>query len=349
MKVLILPADVYGCGYYRLMWAAEHLQKLGHDIEVQRPKSEDSGLQIKLMGDTPIDVEVPDGADVIVMQRVSHRWHAEVIALLRAKGCAVVIDMDDDLTCIDRDNVAYITYHPKSPTPYSWKNAELACKNATLVTVSTQNLTEVYGYGHNHVIDNYVPERFLQPGSAPDEVWGWPGTTMSHPRDLQAMGRAGKDLADEGYKVRVIGPPSQVKKNLRLSRDPEYTGIIPIDSWVESIATLSVVVAPLANDRFNRSKSRLKLLEASAAGRPWVASPRTEYRRYHRESEAGLLADTSKDWYKCVKQLMDDESLRKELGERGQEYVRTQTIEANSWRFLEAWTRAYDLQRGVAA
>jgi hypothetical protein len=77
-----------------------------------------------------------------------------------------------------------------------------------------------------------------------------------------------------------------------------------------------------------------------------VASPRAEYRRLHKESGAGLLAEGPKEWYKAIKQLMDDAQLRQELGERGREYMRTQTIEANAWRHLEAWQRAYDIQHG---
>ena len=346
MRVLVVPADVHGCGHYRLIYFAEHLQGLGHDIVIQWPKGKDSGLQIKVRDDTPVDVEIPLGADVIVLQRVSHRWHSQVISLLREKGVAVVIDMDDDLTCIHRSNIAYLNYHPRSNTPYSWKNAEVACKAATLVTLSTQTLVQVYGYGHGHVIDNYIPERHLDTGHEQDPVWGWPGTTASHPGDLQTMGRAGQDLIDAGYPMRVVGPPSKVKEALRLREHPEYTGIVPGADWINAMSRLSVVVAPLENSRFNSGKSRLKVLEASAGGRPWVASPRTEYRRFHKESGAGLLADSSKDWFKAVKQLMDDETMRKELGERGREYVRTQTIEANSWRALEAWERAYNMQRG---
>lgn len=349
MKVLVIPADIYGCGHYRLIYFAQHLQSLGHDVEIQWPKSKDSGLQIKVQGDTPVDAEIPEGADVIVLQRVSHKWHSEVISILRQKGCAVVIDMDDDLTSIDKKNRAYLNYHPRSNTPYSWKNAEVACRNATLVTVSTRGLLDVYGYGHGHVVDNYVPERYLNITTERDYVWGWPGTTMSHPNDTQMLGRSGQELIEAGYPFRVIGPQSNAKETLRLSQQPEYTGVIPMDDWIPVIGTLSVSIAPLEISKFNHSKSRLKLVEASATGTPWVASPRTEYRRFHKESGGGLLANTPKEWFKAIKQLMDDESLRKEIGEQGREHVRTQTIEANSWRVMEAWQLAYDLQHGKVA
>lgn len=347
MKVLAIPADVAGCGYYRMIWAAQHLASQGHDVEVQWPEK-GSGLEIHIQEDRIVDVVVPQGADVIVLQRISHNLHSQVVPLIRAKGTAVVVDMDDDLTAIHRLNSAYANYHPRSNTPYSWKNAELSCREATLVTVSTPSLLKVYAkHGRGMVLDNYVPERYLDVQPEPDDVFGWAGTTQSHPMDLQTCGRAIQELVDDGYKFRVVGPPSSVKQALRLTKEPEVTGVVPLQDWAEAVSRLKVAIAPLEVSAFNHSKSRLKAIEASACGVPWVASPRTEYRRFFAESGAGILADRPKDWYKAVKQLMDDDTLRKDLGERGREFMRTQTIEANSWRFLEAWTRAYEIQQGA--
>ncbi len=67
MRVLVIPADVHGCGHYRLIYFAQHLQSLGHDILIQWPKRQDSGLQIKIRDDMPVDVDVPENADVIVL------------------------------------------------------------------------------------------------------------------------------------------------------------------------------------------------------------------------------------------------------------------------------------------
>jgi hypothetical protein len=83
-----------------------------------------------------------------------------------------------------------------------------------------------------------------------------------------------------------------------------------------------------------------------AAGVPWVASPRAEYRRLHKESGCGFLADTPKQWYAHLTRLLADSCLRKEQAEAGREYMATQTYEANAWRWLEAWTRAVEIQRG---
>lgn len=350
MRILVIPADLAGCGYYRLIWAAEYLANQGHDIHIQWPKT-GGGLSIKLIGDEVIDCDVPFDANVVVLQRVAHHWHSQVIKILRKKGVGVVIDMDDDLTCIHRKNKAWMNYHPKSPTPYSWKNAEQSCRDASVVTVSAKNLLNVYAkHGRGHVIHNFVPERNLLIQRQPhDPVFGWAGTTQSHPTDLQVCGKSVQQLTAEGYRFKVIGPPSEVRRELRLPAEPEFTGVVSIHAWANAVAQLDVAMAPLEASMFNQSKSALKIIEAMSVGVPFVASPRTEYRRVVAESGGGLLAETPKEWHAKIKQLMDDEVMRKELGEQGREYMKTQTIEANAWRHLEAWTRAYELEQGARA
>ena len=350
MRILVIPADMAGCGYYRLLWAAEYLQSQGHDILIQWPKTGD-GLEVRMVGDTVIDCNVPHDADVIVLQRVAHAWHSQVIKILRSKGVGVVIDMDDDLTAIHRKNKAWLNYHPKSNTPYSWRNAEQACRDATLVTVSTSTLLKIYAkHGRGMTIPNFVPARYLKIQRQPqDPAFGWAGTTQSHPADLKVCGKAVQQLLDEGYAFKVVGPPSDVRNELRLTKEPNYTGVVSIHAWANAMAQLDVAMAPLEVSAFNHSKSALKIIEAMAVGVPFVASPRTEYRRVAAESGGGLLAETPKEWYLKIKQLMDDEVMRKELGEAGRAYMQTQTIEANAWRHLEAWTRAHEIEQGVKA
>ena len=89
----------------------------------------------------------------------------------------------------------------------------------------------------------------------------------------------------------------------------------------------------------------MKPLEYNSVGVPYVASPREEYRWYHKQAQGGVLADQAKDWVKAIKQLLTEESYRKELSEQGRAFAATQTIEENSWRFWEAWSTAYDIQR----
>lgn len=349
MRVMVYPADMAGCGYYRLIYAARHLQSLGHDIVVAGG-GEDEGFLIHWVGNKIVDFEFPQGDfDVLVMQRISHKFHLQALPLIRSRGIATVIDMDDDLSSIHPTHSAYWNYHSKSTSPFSWKNVEQVCRDATYVTVSTHNLMGIYAkHGRGQVIDNYVPEHYLDiiPVKEGPPVFGWGGAVPSHPVDLKVMGTAIPTLVDQGHRFRVVGPPDQVKEQLRLKEMPECTGAIPMQQWALNLAPLDVGLAPLEMSRFNTSKSRLKPLEYNAVGVPYVASPRQEYRKYHKESRGGgLLAETPKEWVASVNRLMTDESLRKELGERGRRFAETQTIERNSWRWLEAWTKAYEIQR----
>jgi glycosyltransferase involved in cell wall biosynthesis len=99
---------------------------------------------------------------------------------------------------------------------------------------------------------------------------------------------------------------------------------------------------------FVSHNSRLKGIEMMAAGTPWSSSPREEYRKLHRESGCGVLADNPKQWYQAIKRLLTDEVLRKEQAEAGRTYMQGQTYQANAWRWAQAWQRAYDIQRGVS-
>lgn len=362
MKIVVDPADQTGCGHYRLIWAARHLQSLGHDVLV-RGTGIDTGVLLNVRGDKKdpeiIDVRITEDAtentpdievDVWIVQRVSHNWHRQVIPLLRKKGIAVVIDMDDDLTSLHQGNTAFEHYRSISPTPFSAANADFCCKAASWITVSTSALMNVYAkHKRGSVIDNYVPESsaasYIPPSLNDKPVVGWPGVTESHPTDLQVCGRAVQQLIDAGYPFKVVGPPSKVKEKLRLSADPYYTGRIPIDQWIPAIGReLDVVMAPLDRGAFNTAKSRLKPLEANAAGRVWVGSSRAEYRRYARESGGGLLADSPNEWFRQLKRLLDDETLRNDMAAKGHAFAQTQTIEKNSWRWLEAWTEAYKVE-----
>jgi intein/homing endonuclease len=256
-------------GFYRLIWAAEHLQNLGYNIEIQYPQKpgkktgKETGLEVHFRGDVRddpnaeiIDVKVPNDADVLVMQRLGHNWHSRVIEILRSKGVAMVIDMDDDLSCIHPDNKAFVNYHPRNKqTPYSWKNVEQACKAATLVTVSTKQLLGVYArHGRGAVIDNYVPEQYLRIKVDQDKVFGWPGTTDSHPNDLQVTGGAVQQLVDDGYEFRVVGPVTGAKAALRLKEQPPHTGVVQMVNWASEIGKLQVALAPLAATQFNTGK-----------------------------------------------------------------------------------------------
>jgi len=345
VKVICFPADDLASGSYRISWPAQYLAHQGHDVHLAVLGRRGSGL-FELITDTDgrlTEVKIPRDTDVVVFQRISRRIHAEALLWLRKVGIAVVHDMDDDLGRIHTKSAAFTHY--EDPGGHSWKWCDLACRNATLVTTSTERLKDVYGFGHGHVIDNYVPGSYTETEHQDSNIIGWGGSTAGHPEDLAEAGRSVRKLIDEGHRFMVVGPPSDVQAQLHLKRPPKYVGKIGLMDWAKGLTLLGVGIAPLQNSMFNDAKSRLKVAEMSAVGVPWVASPSAEYQRFHNESYTGILACSPNEWYRGLKQLAGTPSMRVEMGEAGREFMRTQTIEENSWRWLEAWTRALALER----
>jgi hypothetical protein len=349
VKVRVYPADNYGCGHFRLIFVSEILRAQGHDVELVPP--EKRRVELTVDGERVMDATMD--ADVVVFQRITHAFMAQAIPILRAKGVAVVVDIDDDLTAIHPSNPAYAAMHPRNerarengePRRHSWKHLTEACRAATLVTVSTPGLLERYArHGRGALLRNYLPATYFGVDHQDSGIIGWPAALMSHPDDPSALGGAVARLVADGADFRVIGDPTGAGQAFGLPTDPPGLHGVDIHGWPAAVNTLGVGIAPLADTRFNACKSWLKPLEMSALGIPWVASPRAEYAALH-SMGAGLLADTPRRWYRALDQLRRSEAMRAEYAAAGRDTAAGLKIEDHAWRTLEAWDRALTLQR----
>ena len=337
-----------------MIWPGEACAAAGHDVTVVA--QERRTVRLVMEGDLVKDVLVEPGVDVVVMQRVTHAYMAQAVGVMRSKGVAVVVDVDDDLSSIHPSNPAWAMHHPgnegkrmaggREVHRHSWRNLAAACRDATLVTVSTPALLDVYArHGRGHVLPNYLPDMYYGVPREDSDVIGWPGSFHSHPNDPEVVGGAVARLVEEGASFVMRGDPSGAGKALGLAADPAG-GAVPIEEWPRAVAELGVGIAPLADTKFNAAKSWLKPLEMSAAGVPWVASPRAEYARLHKMG-AGILADRPRVWYRELKRLRESAALRAELSDAGRAVAEQLRLRDNAWRWAEAWSRAYEVQRAT--
>jgi hypothetical protein len=341
VKVVVYPSDEFGCGSFRMIWPGRHLAAAGHDVEVTGPR--DRRVKVVMDGDTVRDVFVD--ADIVVLQRVTHAYMAQAVGVMRAKGITVIVDVDDDLSSIHPSNPAWAVHRPGAGL-HSWHNLALACRTASLVTVSTPALLDVYArHGRGHVLPNYLPDMYYGLPRTDSDVVGWPASFHSHPNDAEPTGGAVARLVDEGAEFVMRGDATGAGRAFGLAADPVGGGV-PIENWPRAVAELGVGMAPLADTKFNAAKSWLKPLEMSACGVPWVASPRAEYRRLH-EMGAGVLADRPRTWYRELKRLHQSPALRQELSEAGRAVAEQLRLRDNAWRWHEAWNRAYELQQAM--
>lgn len=355
MKIGVFPADLYGCGYYRLIWPAMALQQQGHDIDIISPADRNAAFAAEVEDGnvTGRHLRFPRQYDVLVLQRITHKYLAQAIPFIRAEGTAVVIDVDDDLESISQTNPMYAALHPmKRPgspaADHSWVWARYACENATMVQTTTQALVDRYARrSTGRVIPNYVPENALDVDHEDSPVFGWGGGIHSHGDDIPALGNTVQRLVHEGHRFRIIGPDIGVRQAFRLpSRESfEATGPIELPYWIAALAMLGVGIAPLSMSTFNRAKSWLKPMEYAAAGVPSVVSPSPAYIELNKTYGIGDVAHKPKDWYRLLRRLITDDAYRIDRGEQSRAAARELTIEKHAWRWMEAWTDAMLIQR----
>lgn len=353
MKIGVFPADLAGCGHYRMIWPAFAAEEVGLDITVIPPDARDGMFKAMIENDKITSVIAPD-YDVMVFQRVTHRYLAQAISFLRARGTAVVVDIDDDLEAIHPSNPAWNLLHPKNTrdelvASHSWEWARVACNEATLVTVSSTALLHRYARhssARGVVIRNYVPDEYLTIPHASSPVIGWGGSLHSHPNDVPMLGNSIARLIDEGLDFRVIGPGVGIREALRLSEEPISTGSIELDGWPIALAQLGIGVAPLAHQtRFNSAKSWLKPLEYAAVGVVPVMSPSVEYKEIYKLG-IGMIAEKTSAWERKLRRLALDESFREDNALRMRAIVAEKlTIQGNVRRWIDAWTKAYEIER----
>ena len=358
--MIAYPADQGGCGFYRLITACRHLIARGHDVDYvvdNDPVDRQMQAQWREHPDGRVEVldVIPPDADVVVLQRPLHARYQQAIPLLQSHGIRVVVEIDDDFEHISRRNVSWKAVQPQLSPARNREHLRQACLMADLVTVSTPALAQVYApHGRVVVIPNCVPEEYLRIRQDPHPglFVGWSGSVDTHPDDLQVTrgtkkwGAVERALDATGAQVAVVGTGKGVKDALGLSRIPLACGWRPLHDYADALAQFDVGIVPLQLTPFNEAKSWLKGLEMASVGVPFVASPTQQYQALHAEG-AGLLASTPAQWEGTLKSLLRDEGLRGELAAAGREVAARWTVEANAWRWLEAWASAVNTRRAA--
>ncbi len=337
--------DEAGCGHYRVKYPAT--------------AAEAEGVQIAFLTELPgitlqdrriVDVPRID-ADVMVMQRPLWWHNAEMIPHIQRKGTAVVVDIDDDLSALDRDHMAYKRAQPETNPDSNKRHLARACAMADMVTCSTPALAKRYGsHGRVQVLPNYVPEAMLRtvPPARPEPAptVGWGGYVETHPHDLEAArGGVGMACREAGARFLNVGIGNKVQDQLELHDvDFAITGPVPFDEYPAAVARFDVGIVPLADTRFNEAKSGLKGLEYAAVGVPFVASPTPDYLRLASEGIGVTAKPRSRSWKREVLRLLGDDG--DELAARAKARVREKhTYEMHGWRWVEVWQRAMENRR----
>ena len=99
-----------------------------------------------------------------------------------------------------------------------------------------------------------------------------------------------------------------------------------------------IAIAPLFENKFAKCKTPIKAMEYGAIHLPCVAS-RFMYKDVIIDGKTGYLADTQEEFYEKLCKLIEDEKLRKEMGEAAYQHV---TNKFNISKHIGKWKQVFE-------
>ncbi|MGY1619511.1 hypothetical protein ACI797_22440 [Geodermatophilus sp. SYSU D00691] len=349
MKVLISKTRYDGSEYYRADEPARAVNEADLGISVESRLGLATTMYPNPDGEGRVigEVDARD-ADVVVFQLPKTVESLHMMRILKGRGIAVVVEMDDLATAVPYGHQGHDVLVRRG----IGKLPRQCALEADFVTVSTPHLLEEYApHGRGMVVPNAIPRRNAELPPAyerePEVVTiGWTGNVLVHPYDLQEMGSGMQQALDRTRgrsRFVVLGQKFDARDRLRLPEEPDEMGwITGVDQYVRTIGEVfDVGVAPLRIDAFNTAKSWLKPLEYSARGVACVRATTDEYQRLG----LGWAARAPKDWAKGIATLAGDADRRREQAAAAhQKVLAGHLTEHTAELWATAWRKARDFR-----
>jgi glycosyltransferase involved in cell wall biosynthesis len=289
----------------------------------------------------PVDVHITNklteeqiekGCDLLVLNRFAFYNSADEIFAWRDKyGFKVVIDIDD-LWLLDADHILY---------PY-WEHNKISniiidnMIKADIVTCTHWRLAEqISTYNKNmYILPNAIPSGFEQfkVEKVESDVTRlmWQGS-ITHMHDMNILRNPMKKIYSDSHLVKKLqtvfaGYVAQMDDcdqmlssfTCGLKINSQIFNSMSCFEYYQVYNHADICLIPLIENRFNKYKSNLKILEAAAAGVPVIVSHVNPYLDF--PEDCVYYVRKQSDWYNGVKLMTDIEITRDIYGKNLQEY-----------------------------
>jgi len=256
-------------------------------------------------------------------------------------NCNLVLDLDDNIWEIDESNPVYERLHPGTK---DHDRVEAILKDVPhLICTQPFLLDRIVHYtkrigSMTHSIGNSIDLDLYNPDPHVEDdkiviVYSGSHThflDINFPPFVKAMHRILNEYKNVHFWA--IGMMTNIFANYgeRYRYIPGHSDFMEyIKLWKKEISMADIAVAPLHTSNFSKSKSSLKFLEYSAAKLPTITSNVYPYRR-ERNSDI-IFAQNEEEWYKNLKDLVENEQKRKKIGENNYNYVKNKRNISKNW------------------
>ena len=332
MRIKGVTRQWEGGGYYRIRQPLDELAKHGHQTSCHMAKSDiRAGSADVIVGQLigGHNGKVIGGACTSV--EVVHAWWRGLF-----KDAALVYELDDDPFNIEPISPSYGDY----AHPVVHDSIKHCLEVSDLVTCSTVPLAErMSEYNKNVVVlPNRIDELMLGMERPKRDrlTIGWAGGE-THIFDIMSAGYGLKQIMKWHKDIDVHFIGADLRPFVKTPRPIRYTPwYISTLEYYKNI-DFDIGIAPLVPTVFAEAKSYIKALEYAALGIPVVASDTRPYRDFVLDGVTGFLVRREHEWARRLRDLINDEAMRAEMGRKAREVAAEYTIQTG-WR---DWETAY--------
>ena len=317
-----------------------------------------AGMQISEgIKDGIVDRDAIYESDIVLFQRdfSSHfDWYLTLINYARELRKPVIMDLDDDLFALPSDHPDRISTYYASGLPallHAILNVDGVTVTSKPLKESIQNLNPNVWILPNYFDDQLWQFRPEQTKSPDDSVTIFYMGTPTHQPDLRLISPSLFQLAEEfGSAIKFffygIQPSEGLEELTSVTYQPvqtyNYVNFVAYMSEIEA----DLAIAPLCDNRFNRSKSAIKFFEYTAMGIPGVYADLAPYSSVVKDGYNGMLAQTMDQWCEKIRLLIEKPDLRNSLIQNAQESVKKQwLIRDHSSEWLDVYKKISDSAR----
>jgi glycosyltransferase involved in cell wall biosynthesis len=296
-----------------------HIDALGgvnyHRLIIPLQRLQSQGINLHWIGSLndlkDINLDLVD--NLIISRKASVTKHREFSLMLKKHGVRLILD-NDDYWDLNNGNPAKLVY-----SAYIGPDIKKTIKIADVIWTPSEYLGKLMKDINpkavveviNNALDPEDPQWIDQEKYQSKAIrFGYVGA-LGHDQDVESIGYdfSGKEL----YCAQVSDYPSILKARYVMSPREIY-------EYANMYKNFDVSLVPLYANRFNWSKSDLKVTEAGFSKTAVIASNTRPYSNSIIHNETGILVRTREEWKDAIESM--DKKKAKRLGENLYEFIK---------------------------
>jgi len=348
MKILFVPTLNAPCVFYRMENFVKYLRRMGNEVAFTYwgPDFKLSCFWEKDMTPEFIEEinELVYQSEIVIFQGIhTQKAIALILALQEAHKRPILAEYDDNPYSVNSGSPNLEFVGPGTSVEL-WSDEQIKKSHGVIVT--TDYLKRIFAPKNSKV--------FVIPNSIDFEIWdklktkkrkdkhikiGWEGG-QGHQINLRLIKNVVPRILDKfpnvvfhfkhgGYEVPYL-------KHKRVIFE-DYHSWVNVNEYPQKLKDMNsdICIAPLRDLEFNRCRSNLRWLEASALKIPMVASDVEPYKCI-KHGKDGFLVKEEDEWVECLSKLIEDEYLRKHMGQMSYDRIkRDYNVETNAKLYLD--------------